>query len=395
MFASATTIDHESSIERFRHYRQRIRRSLALARKIAESSSRSDGMQALADGVLVLFGASSALVSFDGSQTLATVRPLDLGSRSTLESYARASSEQQDAMLVRDRAGKHATGFEVFLCFAVGAGQSEPVTVVLGWESDQSLLLPDGLERECFEHVISTCCHALVGLPDEEASDRIGFVSQISHGMRTPLNAIMGYSELIHEEIPEQDEQMREDTRRILDAARQLSMLLSDMIAYTRVETCQANLEREEVPLSKLVRGLEEDVRELLGERRNKLVFSLEPDASTRVKIDSKILRRSLSSLILSAVRSTFGGEIRVEIAQRSKLLCVDVRDNGVGMTDEQLTGAMKRYELIEQTIARGECGTGMELPLASRLVKMMGGHFFARSQVGVGTHVSFTIPLG
>lgn len=394
MFASATTIDHESSIERFRHYRQRIRRSLALARKIADSSSRGGGIQALADGVLVLFNASSALVSFDGAQTLATARPLDLGSRSTLESYARASAEHQDAMLVRDRAGKHATGFEVFLCFAVVAGQNELVTVVLGWEHDQALLLPDGLERECFEHVISTCGHALIGLPVEDPGDRIGFVSQISHGMRTPLNAIMGYSELIHEEIPEQDEQMREDTECILGAARQLSSLLSDMIAYTRVETRQANLGREEVPLSKLVRGLEADVSELLAERRDKLIFSLEPDASTSVALDAKSMRRALSSLIMSAVRATFGGEIRVEVVKRSKLLCVDVRDNGVGMTEEQLTGAMKRYELIEQTIARGECGTGMELPLAARLVKRMGGHFFVRSQVGVGTHVSFTIPL-
>jgi two-component system cell cycle sensor histidine kinase PleC len=113
------------------------------------------------------------------------------------------------------------------------------------------------------------------------------------------------------------------------------------------------------------------------------------------IDIDPFRLRQILFNLISNGLKFTPpGGKVSVEIARTDSTMEILVRDNGIGMSAEEISVALTRFGQIETTLTRRHDGTGLGLPIAKELTELMGGSFEISSQKGVGTVARLIFPL-
>ncbi len=228
------------------------------------------------------------------------------------------------------------------------------------------------------------------------------FLANMSHEMRTPLNTIIGYSELLHEDVQAgvlHPSRMLDYLQRIESASRQLLALVNDMLDLARLEAGDVEVNRSQWPLSLLIDDIQAAIVPLARERNNRFTIDVAVDPNTSVFIDRARVRRILLNLLQNAAKFTQQGEIRLAITilddgQHPPLLNLKVSDTGVGMTSAQIDLLFEPFTRFDEPLTRRYSGVGIGLALARRLCHVMGGSIAVHSQPGVGTTFWVTIPL-
>ena len=222
------------------------------------------------------------------------------------------------------------------------------------------------------------------------------FLANMSHELRTPLSAVIGYTELLEEDAEDGgDTAVLSDLAKIKANAKHLLGLINDILDLSKVEANKMELIVEEIDLPSFLRDAAGTVEALVGRKANTLVVDVADDFGT-MRTDGVKLRQCLFNLLGNAAKFTENGTITLSARRAGKTdgdwIAFDVRDDGIGMTQEQLSRLFQRFTQADETTTRKFGGTGLGLALSRAFARLMGGDIAVASEPGRGT--TFTIEL-
>jgi signal transduction histidine kinase len=222
------------------------------------------------------------------------------------------------------------------------------------------------------------------------------FLANISHELRSPLNAILGFAEVMQNRVfgPITPARYESYVTDIIDSGGYLLRTVDDILDMTRIDAGQVQLELKPIDLTDL---LHRCVRQAgHAQRRPDVVLAvLAPPEPIRALIDENRLRQALGNLLSNAVKFTRGaGEVTVGAERRSDGgVAVTVRDTGIGIPADRLTAILTPFDQVAGAYARQTGGIGLGLPITKALVELHGGTLAIESQPGAGTTVTITLP--
>jgi len=229
----------------------------------------------------------------------------------------------------------------------------------------------------------------------EEANQaKSRFLANMSHELRTPLNAIIGYSEMLQEEAEDEGhEQFVPDLEKINTAGRHLLALINDILDLSKIEAGKTELFLEPFELAELVGGIEATVAPLVAKNDNVLNVVLEGEVGTMVADVTKV-RQILLNLLSNAAKFTEGGVIELRVSRESDHVLMDVSDQGIGMTPEQMDKIFDVFGQADASTQKRYGGTGLGLVISREFCRMMGGDIKVLSAPGHGTTFTVRLPI-
>ncbi|WP_164512324.1 ATP-binding protein [Oceaniglobus ichthyenteri] len=217
------------------------------------------------------------------------------------------------------------------------------------------------------------------------------FLATMSHEFRTPLNGIVGLTDVLAE-TPLNAEQ-KELVSTIQSSAAALTGLINDILDFSKIEAGHGALASEPVFLADLARDVLALVRPLAQAKALKLDLSIGADVPETVCGDPLRLRQVLLNLLGNAVKFTDLGTVTLEISGPGPIV-LTVRDTGIGIPEPELATLYEPFRQVQSGLQRQFEGTGLGLAITQRLIEMMGGAMHVTSQVGVGSCFRLTLPL-
>ena len=222
------------------------------------------------------------------------------------------------------------------------------------------------------------------------------FLALMSHDLRTPLNAVIGFTDMMRGQVfgPLGHPRYVEYAHDIHYAGTLLVSLINDILDLSKVEAGKYELSEEDLDLHALTSAAVSQCA-VLGYRSNITVENRTPDGLPQLRGDRRVLNQILNNIISNAVKfSRDGGrvEVRVRLDDRGALV-VEVEDNGDGMSTSEVKKALRPFEQADRNDARRAQGTGLGLYLCHRFMKLLSGRIQIDSNVGVGTTVALVFP--
>lgn len=216
------------------------------------------------------------------------------------------------------------------------------------------------------------------------------FLSTMSHELRSPLNAVIGFSELLI--IESGDKMTRELAPKINDSGRYLLAMIEDILDLDRIETGKVRLKADLTSINDLVSGVVSAWHPRLPE---KFSINLEVDSTCGIiSCDSTRIRQILNNLIDNAVKySPKGGTIRVQTQTNEDEIWIRVQDEGMGISHDGREAIFERFHQLEQGYNRRAGGLGIGLALARELMEMHGGRIWVESEEGYGSTFYVALP--
>ena len=230
-----------------------------------------------------------------------------------------------------------------------------------------------------------------------EKADRLKseFLASMSHELRTPLHTVIGFSELLSEEIegPLNAKQKRFLTH-ILQDARHLLELINEVLDISKIEAGKLELQPEAfdfaAALEEVLTGIRQQTTAKNIQLENKNTFH-ELLYADRVRV-----KEMLYNLLSNAVKFTSdGGKVWVESQGETGFLQITIADTGMGIAPEEQNAIFDKFYQASGTTRGIREGTGLGLPITKKLVEMHGGKIWVESEPGKGSRFSFTLPVG
>lgn len=222
------------------------------------------------------------------------------------------------------------------------------------------------------------------------------FLSIMSHEFRTPLNLIMGYTEMMQEELTD-DITVEQSSylKRIMKASEDILALVMSVLHVGSIEAGCVELIKGEVGLSTLLGELQSDLA-LPREKDLDFVWDVPTDLPI-IRTDAEKLKHVLHKLIDNAVKFTERGQVRVSSRSFSRLGKVEITisDTGVGIPNDALPGVFEKYRQLDGSMARMYDGMGLGLFIAKKFTEVLGGELKVASEPGKGSTFTVALPVG
>lgn len=232
----------------------------------------------------------------------------------------------------------------------------------------------------------------------EAGSDAKGsFLAQVSHEIRNPLTAIMGAIDLL--ELPSDEETKAARIDMLRRSADALMELVDDVLDYSKIEAGRLDINPTGINPHAVIDDIERTYRPQAVERGLELLLELDPQLPETVHMDSLRVRQVLTNLMSNALKFTHEGTITIEVwsvqlSDGRPGLTFGIEDTGIGIPESAHSAIFEPYVQAERSITEQYGGTGLGLPICSRLVNLMGGQFGFETEVGEGTRFWFTLPI-
>ena len=229
---------------------------------------------------------------------------------------------------------------------------------------------------------------------DADASSRLEFLAKVSHEVRTPLNSIIGFAELMAQERfgPIGNARYKGYVDDIHQSGLYALSLLNDLLDISKIEAGKFELNFTAVEVPELVEDCVGSLQPLAKRARIVLRTSLQPELPT-VVADPRRLKQILLNLLTNAIKFTKeGGQVIVSGGMIDGQLRLRVRDTGVGMTKDEIAFAMQPFHQLD-TAPRRQMGTGLGLPVTKALVDANRARLVLTSEPGVGTAADVIFP--
>ncbi len=219
------------------------------------------------------------------------------------------------------------------------------------------------------------------------------YVVGLSHELRSPLNAISGYAQLMEQDRSLQDG-AREQIKVIHRSANHLSGLIDGILDISKIEAGRIHLSRDELRLAEFLDQLVGMFRIQAMQKGVDFVFERPASLPVLVYADEKRLRQILINLLSNAVKFTPSGSVRFVIDYRSPVAEFVVADTGLGIEPEDLERIFAPFERGRLGVAQPHTGTGLGLTISRLLAGVMGGKIAVASMVGRGSEFRVTVLL-
>ncbi len=249
------------------------------------------------------------------------------------------------------------------------------------------------------EHIhIETALRQARDLAESASGAKSAFLATISHELRTPMTVIMGYSEMLLDEArAAEQEQTAIRLERIQAAAKHLLDMVNDVLDLSRIEAGRMLLDLQWFDVTDLIQQTETLGHSLAEQNGNTFEVEYEEDLG-RVYSDITRVRQVLINLLSNAARFTQSGVITLSARRYSGPDCDDwlsfsVRDTGLGMSAEQMSGLFQPFSQVESPVTRRRGGAGLGLAISRRLCQMLGGEVSVESWPGKGSTFTVILP--
>jgi len=232
----------------------------------------------------------------------------------------------------------------------------------------------------------------------EEASrGRDIFLANITHELRTPLNAIIGYAELLDEELEDDEvgidrDSVRTDLSKIGRSGSHLKQLIDDLLDLSRLRAGEVPIQPVDFGVRAVLVEAEQAARAIARAQDTEIELAL-ADGLESFSSDRRLVLQILHNLVGNAVKFTREGTVRISASIDEEALVLEVRDDGIGMTEEELGRVRAEFAQASIEVSREYGGTGLGLSIIERLVDALGGSFTLESEKGQGTTATVILP--
>ncbi len=272
---------------------------------------------------------------------------------------------------------KNGVRFRVRLCISVL------------YDSEKNIVGFLGIAEDLTEH--------LKILESERKANKVKseFLSTMSHEIRTPLNGIVGAADILSD--TSLDKSQREYLSAIIFSAKNLNALVSDILDFQKLDSKKLSLHLSQVDIFHFLDEL------MVGHRmeceRKGLLFSYHSNERSKiVMVDQKRLGQIVNNLLNNAIKFTKQGKISVdcklEESAAGAVFSFSVTDTGIGISKESIAQLFQPFFQVNSSISQTFGGTGLGLAIIKKLVEMMDGRIAVKSEEGLGSEFSFSIPL-
>ncbi len=233
----------------------------------------------------------------------------------------------------------------------------------------------------------------------DEANDaKSQFLSRMTHELRTPMNAIIGYTDILRQGNVDADEQVRHLTT-IQTSGEHLLALINDILDLSKVEAGQMTVEQRAIAVVPVVQNVMDTLVVKAREKGLELIAQIEGQIPHTIETDEIRLRQVLINIIGNAIKFTTRGGVRLSARMVSEnqrhMLQFDIADTGIGMSKEALENIFDPFTQADSSITRKFGGTGLGLAISKQLTEALGGKIWVESEQGVGTIFHIAIDIG
>ena len=240
------------------------------------------------------------------------------------------------------------------------------------------------------EHQTTLAVKAALEIAEKASKAKTDFLSNMSHDIRTPMNAIIGITTLMKNEL-HQPEKLAEHLGKLETSGQLLLGIINDILDMSRIESGKTTLNVEKMNLTQQISQLDSVIRQQAGQRRQ--TFTVETHVQhENVLGDSNRLKQVLMNILSNAVKYTpNGGHIRLEVDELThtehytKYRFV-VQDDGIGMSEEFQKTLFEPFTREEKSGTNKVQGTGLGMAITKSIVDLMGGTIHVESTTGKGT---------
>jgi signal transduction histidine kinase len=227
------------------------------------------------------------------------------------------------------------------------------------------------------------------------AADRLKseFVANVSYQLRTPLNTIMGFSEILtNQYFGALNDRQMEYTRTIMDASKKLLLLINDVLDLATIEAGRMALDHEMTPVAGLLNAAKQMTAEWARQQSLEIVIDCPSDIGS-FEVDVHRMKQVLFNLISNAVKYTpAGGRITLEARNTGDWIAITVADTGIGIPESDLDRVFGKFERTNPQARQS--GAGLGLSLVKSFVELHGGRIEITSAPHQGTRVTCYIPI-
>ncbi len=274
----------------------------------------------------------------------------------------------------------------------VRVNDDDPTKIILGHADTEEEFRENEQTRKTLEDALNQANHA------NEAKN--AFLSNMSHDIRTPMNAIIGYTEIAQVHIDDNDK-VKDCLAKIMTASQHLLDLLNNILDMSRIESGRARLMEDEYRVSELMHDIWSIEETRIQKKRLNFQIDMSELKDDAVYCDKMRMRQMFLNFVSNAVKYTpDGGDIKVTIRQRKSILPgysryeVRIKDTGIGMSPEFVERIFEPFERERSTTESGIEGTGLGMSVAKSILDMIGGTVRIKSEVGRGTEFVIVFDL-
>jgi signal transduction histidine kinase len=220
------------------------------------------------------------------------------------------------------------------------------------------------------------------------------FFANMSHELRTPLNSIIGFTEDLRDGLagPLNERQLRYVSK-VIAAGRHLLSLINEVLDLSKLRAGRTQLERRPVHIAQALHDAADTMLPLLQRKGQQVTIDAPPDLPA-VHADPGKLHQILLNLVSNAHKFTgWSGRMKLQARRLGEMVQVDVTDDGIGIPEADIPNLFQEFRPIDTQRRPRQQGAGLGLAITRRLVELHGGDVDARSELGRGTTISFTLP--
>ena len=270
---------------------------------------------------------------------------------------------------------------------------------ITGKEEKIDVASPEGMHK-----AIQTVSEAIkitqesVKHSEEAAKAKSLFLANMSHEIRTPLNGILGFLELLKTTEPNEEQQEYISTIEL--SAKNLLQIVNNILDVSKIESQKITLEEIEFRALDEFENTIEIFATPAAQKNIEYVADISPDIPSVLKGDILKIKEILTNLINNAMKFTHqDGQILVTIKnngikENSAELYFEVKDTGIGMSEEQKNKIFEAFTQADESVTRKYGGTGLGLTIVKSYIEMMGGQIQVESEINKGTKFFFTLNL-
>ena len=222
------------------------------------------------------------------------------------------------------------------------------------------------------------------------------FIVNMSHSLRTPLNVIIGFSEMLQDElVGDLNDKQSKYVSNIRESGGELHRLIANVVDVFKLDTGKVALETTEFMLKDTIDSVLAAYEPTIRDNRIEVIVEVAPEVS-RICADPQKLSTVLDNLLSNAFKFTpSGGTVSVTAEECDGMVQICVADSGIGIRPEDCERVFSEFYRVPDTIVAGGAGSGLGLAISRKLVLMQGGDIRAESEKGAGARFIFTLPLG
>ncbi len=228
----------------------------------------------------------------------------------------------------------------------------------------------------------------------EDENEQKMLISSIAHDLKTPITAIKGYSEGLLDGVANNTKKQEEYVRTILNKAIEMDNLINELTLYSNLDTSMIPYNFQKINISDYFQDCTCDISMDLSHKNIKLIYTNYLDPDVVCIADPEQLARVVNNIVNNSVKYRGEKDSRIvfSIHDAGEFVQVDIKDNGIGISKEDLPYVFDRMYRGDQSRNTSAGGSGIGLSIVKRIVEDHGGKIWVSSNVGKGTTMSFVL---